>query len=119
MIQKHTLVLYKTQPAVVTELDGDKFTVQFCAAPATQTKPAVYATQKVREKDVVLDPLTRDEALLQMDLLGHDFFVYLDRDTSTAPTAYRYVRYSREIYIQASPQREKSITRAMTSTAEE
>lgn len=54
MLRKNNLVLYKNQPAVVTELDGDKFTVQFCSVPATQTKPAVYATQKVREKDVLL-----------------------------------------------------------------
>ena len=43
----------------------------------------------VREKDIVLDPLTTDEALLQMDLLGHDFFVYLDRDTSNVHVLYR------------------------------
>ena len=43
----------------------------------------------VREKDIALDPLTTDEALLQMDLLGHDFFVYLDRDTSNVHVLYR------------------------------
>ncbi len=43
----------------------------------------------VREKDVVLDPLTTDEALLQIDLLGHDFFVYMDRDTSNVHVLYR------------------------------
>ena len=43
----------------------------------------------VREKDVVLAPLTRDEALVQMDLLGHDFFVYLDRDTANVHVLYR------------------------------
>ena len=43
----------------------------------------------VREKDIELEPLTTDEALLQMDLLGHDFFVYLDRDTSNVHVLYR------------------------------
>lgn len=43
----------------------------------------------VREKDVVLAPLTTDEALLQMDLLGHDFFVYLDRDSANVHVLYR------------------------------
>ena len=38
---------------------------------------------------MVLDPLTRDEALLQMDLLGHDFFVYVDRDTANVHVLYR------------------------------
>ncbi len=43
----------------------------------------------VREKDIVLDRLTTDEDLLQIDLLGHDFFVYLDRDTSNVHVLYR------------------------------
>lgn len=43
----------------------------------------------VREKDLELEPLTTDEALLQMDLLGHDFFVFLDRDTSNVHVLYR------------------------------
>ena len=43
----------------------------------------------VREKDLELEPLTTDEALLQMDLLGHDFFVYLDRDSSNVHVLYR------------------------------
>ena len=43
----------------------------------------------VREKDLELEPLTTEEALLQMDLLGHDFFVYLDRDTANVHVLYR------------------------------
>ncbi len=43
----------------------------------------------VREKDVTLEPLTTEEALLQIDLLGHDFFVYLDRDTANVHVLYR------------------------------
>ena len=38
--------------------------------------------QKVtREKHLDLEPMTRDEAIDQMEALGHDFFVYLDKET--------------------------------------
>lgn len=43
----------------------------------------------VREKDLVLEPLTEEEALVQIDLLGHDFFAYIDRDTNTFRILYR------------------------------
>ncbi|MBQ3826036.1 MAG: RNB domain-containing ribonuclease, partial [Spirochaetaceae bacterium] len=43
------------------ETTGDKFTIQYCSQPATPTgKKAVYATQKVREKDFVV--LSEDKA---------------------------------------------------------
>ena len=52
---KNALVLYKNQPAVVKENDGDKYIISYCSQPATPTgKKAVYSEQKVREKDVVL-----------------------------------------------------------------
>jgi len=52
MVTKNSVVLYKKNPALVTEIAGDKFTIQYCTQPATPTgKKAVYATQKVREKD--------------------------------------------------------------------
>ena len=54
MINSKALVLYKKQPAVVTET-GEKYTIEFCTAPATPTgKKAQYATQKVRDKDITL-----------------------------------------------------------------
>lgn len=66
---KNSLVLYKNQPAVVTELDGEKYVISFCTQPATPTgKKAVYGEQKVREKDVVLiheGPVTNLETVLK------------------------------------------------------
>ncbi|MDE5897996.1 MAG: RNB domain-containing ribonuclease [Treponemataceae bacterium] len=53
MIAKKSAVLYKKQPAVVQEIEGDKFLIQFRTAPASASgKPAQYAVQKVREKDI-------------------------------------------------------------------
>lgn len=43
----------------------------------------------VRVKEIELMPLTEEEALIQIDLLGHDFFAYLDRDTNATHIIYR------------------------------
>lgn len=43
----------------------------------------------VRTKHVSLKPMDIDEALLQMDLLGHDFFIYTDAEDATTNVLYR------------------------------
>lgn len=41
-----------------------------------------------REKHLDLEPMTVEEALDQMELLGHDFFVYLDKETRKTNVIY-------------------------------
>lgn len=45
------------------------------------TEAVVKPQTIVRDKHVDLAPMTKEEALDQMELLGHDFFVYLDKET--------------------------------------
>ncbi len=60
-MKKNSVVIYKTSPAIVGEKDGDKYLVSWCVSRASATgKKAVYASQKVRDKDVLL--LCEDEA---------------------------------------------------------
>ncbi len=67
-MNKLSLVLYKNQPAVITDRDGDKYIIRFCSQPATLGgKKAVYGEQKVREKDFILlheGPCSSLEAVL-------------------------------------------------------
>ena len=54
-MKKSSVVIYKNQPALVGERDGDKFLVEWCVSRATPSgKKATFASQKVREKDVIL-----------------------------------------------------------------
>ena len=73
-MNKLSVVLYKNQPAVVNDRDGDKYIIKFCSQPATPGgKKAVYGEQKVREKDVVLlheGPCSSLEAVLACDCGG-------------------------------------------------
>lgn len=43
----------------------------------------------VRVKEIEFEPLTKDEALVKIDLLAHDFFAYTDRDTGLVNVLYR------------------------------
>ncbi|MBQ6391382.1 MAG: ribosome-associated translation inhibitor RaiA [Eggerthellaceae bacterium] len=43
----------------------------------------------VRVKEIEFEPMTEEQALIQIDLLGHDFFVYTDRDSSAVCVLYR------------------------------
>lgn len=43
----------------------------------------------VRRKETVFTPMTEEDALVQIDLLGHDFFVFTDRDTNKVSVLYR------------------------------
>ena len=43
----------------------------------------------VRVKEIEFQPLTEEEALVQIDLLSHDFFAYIDRDSNNVHILYR------------------------------
>ena len=50
---------------------------------------APEAIRIVRTKAHLLKPMTPEEAALQMELLGHDFFVFVDGDTQRVGVVYR------------------------------
>lgn len=43
----------------------------------------------VKRKVVDMKPMNEEEALLQMNLLGHDFFIFKDADTDTVSVIYK------------------------------
>ena len=43
----------------------------------------------VRTKEIEFEPMTEEEALIQIDLLGHDFYAFIDRDTEAFCVLYR------------------------------
>ncbi len=42
-----------------------------------------------RRKQFALRPMTTEDAILQLEMLGHDFFVYLDSDTNAVCIVYK------------------------------
>lgn len=49
----------------------------------------VEETVVVKRKQYELQPMVAEEAILQMEMLGHDFFVYLDMDTDSVNVVYK------------------------------
>lgn len=49
----------------------------------------ILASQLVKSKKVELKPMSSEEAIAAMELSGHDFYVYLDKETSRTNVVYR------------------------------
>ena len=47
----------------------------------------------VREKTHAADPMTLDQALYEMELVGHDFFLFVDKDSQRPSVVYRRKGY--------------------------
>lgn len=55
--------------------------------------PQLAADEKepgiVKVKRITIRPMTADEAVMQMNLIGHDFFVYADAENGNVSVVYR------------------------------
>ena len=85
---------YKTKVIDRKVRNGEKAGEVLREAPADQTDldqlmDELSDDEVVRVKEIEFVPLTEEEALIQIDLLGHDFFAYTDRDTNTVSILYR------------------------------
>ena len=52
-------------------------------------KPAKEENKITRRKSVEVKPMNEEEAILQMELLGHDFFMYKDSITDKPSVVYK------------------------------
>lgn len=79
-----TKVHRKSRQDVRTVMEGTN-----AANAATRTAESGDALQVVRRKSFVLKPMTAEEAILQMDMLGHNFFVFQNAETSEINVVYQ------------------------------
>jgi len=54
-----------------------------------ETTPEEESGNIIRRKQFVLQPMNEEEALEQMELLGHDFYVFFNPDTKSTNIIYR------------------------------
>lgn len=57
-------------------------------APA-QEAPVEEEDKVIKTKTFVVKPMDEEEAIMQMELLEHDFFVFLNADTNTINVVYK------------------------------
>ncbi|MDD5747667.1 MAG: ribosome-associated translation inhibitor RaiA [Actinomycetota bacterium] len=70
---------------IVRTHSGSKTAKYVLAEPGEK----IDSSQIIRNKKVQLKPMDPEEAVLQMDMLGHDFFVFLNALTDRVCIAYR------------------------------
>jgi putative sigma-54 modulation protein len=58
-------------------------------APEPATAPVDTGPQIVKTKQFVLSPMTAEEAVEALELVGHDFFVFRDSDSNEVEVVYR------------------------------
>ena len=76
----------ETLPAAVTEASAPE---EEAAEPEAEPASPGLGAQIVRTKRFALKPMLPEEAAMQMDLLGHDFFVFANADTEQVNVLYR------------------------------
>ena len=74
--------------------------------PAAPPEPEPHDDQPwhlVREKEHPADPMTVDDALFQMELVGHDFYLFLDKESGRPSVVYRRRGYDYGLMSLAAP----------------
>ncbi len=74
---KHNLEKDGIKQAYSTEFDAESL------------EKDILASQLVKNKKIELLPMTSHEAIAAMELSGHDFYVFLDKETSRTNVVYR------------------------------
>ncbi len=61
----------------------------FFVEPSYEEEEVTDGPRIVKVKRFSMKPMTREEAVLQMELLGHNFFVFYDADTAGVSVVYK------------------------------
>ena len=73
-------------PTTVVEEDSDEVAIDRQVGPITVTGDGPLV---VREKTHPASPMTLDQALYEMELVGHDFYLYVDKESERPAVVYR------------------------------
>ncbi|MCJ1656901.1 ribosome-associated translation inhibitor RaiA [Staphylococcus sp. NRL 16/872] len=78
-----------------TRGEQDAFATEVPEAPSVQAAEVDDSQENdneieiIRSKQFSLKPMDSEEAVLQMDLLGHDFYIFTDRETEGTSIVYK------------------------------
>jgi ribosomal subunit interface protein len=73
-------------PATLEVPDSEEHVTERQAGPITVTGDGPLV---VREKSHLAQPMSLDQALYEMELVGHDFYLYVDQDSHRPSVVYR------------------------------
>ena len=79
--------------AATAGLRPDVFAEPNGSAPVAIEEPDDQPWHIAREKEHPADPMTVDDALFEMELVGHDFYLFLDKESGQPSVVYRRKGY--------------------------
>ncbi|WP_101912582.1 ribosome hibernation-promoting factor, HPF/YfiA family [Megasphaera vaginalis (ex Bordigoni et al. 2020)] len=77
--------IHKYKTKIARRMKGDSFHAALVEGPDAPEEEF----EVVRTKKFAARPMDVEEAILQMNLVGHDFFVFLNSDTDTISVVYK------------------------------
>jgi len=81
-------------PPTIADVVTDGTSALEAVADESDDEPAYDGPGRVvREKEHTAQPMTIDQALFEMELVGHDFFLFSDADTGRPTVVYRRHAY--------------------------
>ena len=91
------LVLPKLEKQIIkhhSKIKSKKFKVKDLGGAEAEEAKIIPKSKVVREKVYNLTPMTVEDAIEEMELLGHDFYVFLNKETGN--TCVLYVRNDKD-----------------------
>jgi putative sigma-54 modulation protein len=88
-IDKIDRQLHRHKERLIDRRRRAKPLVAFMTETETISQPQVPEFAIVRTKKFSVKPMTIEEAVIQMDLLGHDFFVFVNAETGQVNVLYK------------------------------
>ena len=94
MYENLDIVLPKVEKQIVKTFEKIKDRLKANVSPfelefiSDEFRPANKAPKVVKEKKIELVPLTREDAITNMEMLGHDFYMYLSKETGNVHLIY-------------------------------
>ncbi|MFV0439932.1 MAG: ribosome hibernation-promoting factor, HPF/YfiA family [Lachnospirales bacterium] len=87
-IAEKQLAKYKSRLKEKVQRDR-RFTEEFNYLPEIENGEEDFDDEVVKVKKFPVKPMSVDEAIMEMDLIGHNFFVYRDADTNEVNVVYK------------------------------
>lgn len=88
--QRSSKTVRDSSPVVLDEMGEEEDDGEYSMAVATKTAPGFEPSKPkiVRSKRFPLKPMKPEEAASHMDLLGHDFFMFINSESGMVNTVY-------------------------------
>jgi putative sigma-54 modulation protein len=83
--------------------DVDEYAALAAEFESSAADDGDYNVPIARRKDIELNPMTEIEAIEQMELLGHNFFMFFNADTQTINVLYRRTPGDYGILVPVTP----------------